>query len=259
MSISYSRYAGMTKVYDYTKKPNEGPAFDALLNKRKRTKADEEDAIGVECEDLLTAMRDAYQSDLSNLMSGQPALEKLKLLPRIEREFASTAFLRQYVKRGGLEVFSRWLSRSELGDLPTQNLVKSCVSLIQKLNIELKDIRNSSLARTLSDLKPHVKDPEVLGNIQKLIDRWTRLALDEAAADEPTLNVGHRKVVHVSTEEPRSKNAYKIVTLPTRSVMDFTNAPRSKVGNPEGPASEDPFKRSVKKAKKLLGKPVKKM
>eukprot|EP01017_Pseudomicrothorax_dubius_P035762 TRINITY_DN5057_c0_g1_i1.p1 TRINITY_DN5057_c0_g1~~TRINITY_DN5057_c0_g1_i1.p1 ORF type:complete len:283 (-),score=57.69 TRINITY_DN5057_c0_g1_i1:642-1457(-) len=228
----------------FTRRSGKSSVIEDLLTKRKRDAEIYDEAVEIPtAEAFVEEMRDAYYRDAECQLRNDPALFKIRLMPRVEKLFASKQFQKAFVQSKGCEIFSLWLSRSEGGDLPSKTLAWALVNLISGMEFELKYVKESDLGRTLQELKYLMKDLEMSARIDRIIDRWTRAAIDEATEQENGPRIPPRKVTNLSAIDngPKTRNAGQAISIPTRSILDFRVAPTPKTVPPPAPSGKSAF------------------
>lgn len=109
----------------------------ALTQKGRRRKNKFDDAhLGEFIEEFLSRMEAAKDVDNENNINGQPALEKLKLLPEVEDILARTFMHRQFLDAGLMGAIRDWLYPLPDGSLPNIRLRTSLLRILDTLPID---------------------------------------------------------------------------------------------------------------------------
>lgn len=120
-------------------------------------------------------MKDAYKTDLESIEKKEPALNKLKLLPKVEmllrkviiintkmifQKKHQEAFIDYEENEGednsktGLAYLSDWLKKLKGGISPALQIRKKLVELINLMPLnDSRDIKNSGLGKILNEMK----------------------------------------------------------------------------------------------------------
>lgn len=130
-------------------------SLNKLLQKHRppRTYNVEDDVLEHSVEVLLNQMRDAEQSDAASFETTEPAIARLKLLVRIERELANVKLGKFFLQRKGLEILLGWLQKFPNGAWPSKALMLGILNIINHLDIDVKKVRFSPLESILFEIK----------------------------------------------------------------------------------------------------------
>lgn len=210
---------------------------DGKKKKRKR-KEDEADTNAVE--ELCREMETAYEEDIECFRMKRPALNKLKLLGKVESVLRKTANQKAFIDLGGnpdisdtgLDILSKWLSKLPNGAQPSLQLKKKIVDIIYQLPVTEEHLRGSGLGQTLYSMRSNqAEDPDLRKTLKDIIDKWTKLITDMASEyDQRHEDIRDRKKIEVSLDDFRQRSMSTLKkSIPRmvnkRSGFDFVRKP----------------------------------
>jgi transcription factor SPN1 len=208
--------------------------LEKRAKKAKKKKA-EEDVAQNDVENLIKEMEFAYKEDIECYENQKPALNKLKLLPKVEYYLKRQAHQEQFVEQG-LMVMAKWLTKLPNGAAPALPLRKKLVEVIQNLPVSEEQIKTCDIGKILFEMKSNPnEDPELRRVLKDLIDKWTRILIDIPADyrdyKEDSRNV---KRVGISLDELRTKRLSDLrKSIPRltnrKSGFDFVKKPQSQL------------------------------
>jgi transcription factor SPN1 len=210
---------------------------DGKKKKRKR-KEDEADTMIVE--ELCREMEQAYEEDLQCFRLKRPALNKLKLLSKVETVLKKTSNQRAFIDLGnapdiqdtGLDILAKWLAKLPNGALPSLQLRKKIIDIIFALPVTEEHLRSSEIGKTLYSMRSNpAEDPDLKKTLKDVIDKWTKLITDMANEyDQRHEDIRDRKKIEVSIDDFRQRNMSALKkSIPRmvnkRSGFDFVRKP----------------------------------
>eukprot|EP01095_Lingulamoeba_sp_RSL-Kostka_P014300 TRINITY_DN6190_c2_g1_i1.p1 TRINITY_DN6190_c2_g1~~TRINITY_DN6190_c2_g1_i1.p1 ORF type:complete len:233 (-),score=81.89 TRINITY_DN6190_c2_g1_i1:126-824(-) len=192
-------------------------------------------------------MEEARAKDEFDLQNKRPALEKLKLLPKVERAFQNYDFRNTFLSQNGLNEVANWLqpySANNKQILPHVTIRKAILQALYSIKEDITyALEGSNIGKQVMFLYKHPKETMENKKIaQKLIDKWLRpiFQLSDQYSDlvhdvehiEPTYN---RKI----KRRPKKNNSGKTLFdqnqgidyedslsrfsyLPRKADMDYT-------------------------------------
>lgn len=128
-------------------------------------------------EDLIQDMMNAVDLDLEALENGQPGLEKLKLLPRVEEQTSKQSQQDSFIDAGGLGAIREWLRLLPDNSLPNITLRTSLLKIVHKLlpSITLENLKDSKIGHAIRELIFH--EEEISSNkriANEIAENWLR-------------------------------------------------------------------------------------
>jgi hypothetical protein len=145
--------------------------------KRKHKRNDEEsEELYQEVTRFETKVRDACLSDNENFRIGKPTLEKIKLLPAIEKFLGNRITQKIFIKNGGLDLLQNWIKKCSDGTYPALNQISNMLDILLNLNVNINNLRDCYIAAYVMDL---YKDKSLPKSIQKkayyIVEKWSRI------------------------------------------------------------------------------------
>lgn len=121
-------------------------------------------------------MTKACEKDIANNKQGKPALEKLKLLDRIEKKLKHHTFASIFLDSNGLDVINNFIGMLPDGSWPLSTLRTKILQVIYRLPATIDHLRSTRLGRTLALLQASKKEfPKNKHLIQSIKDKWSRI------------------------------------------------------------------------------------
>ncbi|KAJ3224717.1 Transcription factor iws1 [Clydaea vesicula] len=200
---------------------------------------------------MVQKMKDAAENDQELNKKRQPAIAKLKLLPRINEQLTKTALAEQFLDNHLLEGMKAWLEPLPDASLPSLDIQRVMLSVLQTLPIRTDHLRESQLGRiVMFYTKCERILPEMRKMAQDLVDKWMR----------PIMNRSDNyrdRIVYEKDYDPRRRNEtsgggsgeirdrrmprpenLEKVQIPQRNV-NFDYVPKSNLPNTYEPAKSD--------------------
>ncbi|BGP44165.1 Transcription factor iws1 [Rhodotorula kratochvilovae] len=153
---------------------------------KKRKQQDEEDLEMMNDEAVATLrseMLRAAEEDIEENNVGRPALNKLRLLPKVVDLMQKTALHDTIVENGMLEAVKRWLEPLPDKSLPALNIQRPLISLLRTINIETSALKSSELGKVIYFYtKCKRVDPPIARMASQLVGEWMRPILRRSKA-----------------------------------------------------------------------------
>lgn len=152
--------------------------FEAALESikpRKRTRHKDDVLYDQLVDALKSKMIKAAEEDIHSHASGQPAIEKLKLLPTVI-ENLEKADLHEYIFDNNLlEAVRIWLEPFSDGSLPNLTIRRSLLKSLELLPIDKIQLQESKLGQIVMFLAKHpTEQPEIKKLALGLVNKWIR-------------------------------------------------------------------------------------
>lgn len=191
--------------------------FDSVVAsfKGKRNKNDYDEA---EADEMIIAvareMKDAAVKDLEANNSQQPAMSKLKVLPKVTDLLKKSYLYEQMLENDILEPIKLWLEPLPDGSLPSINIRKLMFEVLPKMPISIEQLRDSRLGRVVMFYsKCEQETNDIRRKAGELINLWSqpllqhvrRMKAAEARIDEQDLSTPAPNVtssVHARIPQP---------------------------------------------------------
>ncbi|GAA5909074.1 hypothetical protein JCM8208_007423 [Rhodotorula glutinis] len=174
------RKALMAKITAASKKP----AGTGRTKKRKQQ--DEEDLEMMNDEAVATLrgeMLRAADEDVEENNLGRPALNKLRLLPKVVDLMQKTVLHETIAEGGMLDAVKRWLEPLPDKSLPALNIQRPLMSLLRTFTIETSALKSSELGKVIYFYtKCKRVDPAVARMASQLVGEWMRPILRRSKA-----------------------------------------------------------------------------
>ena len=153
---------------------------------RKKKQQDEEDLEMLNDEAVATLRKDmlrAADDDREQNELGRPAVNKLKMLPRVVDLMQKTALAETIVEGGLLEAVRAWLEPLSDRSLPALNIQRPLFNLLRTLPIELSALKSSGLGKVVYFYtKCKRVDPQIKRVADQLVADWMRPILRRSGA-----------------------------------------------------------------------------
>jgi len=217
--------------------------------KRRRKEIDEsefrDDVIA-----FMAKMREAIELDNQSFEDNKPALEKLKLLPQIEKFLGNIYFQRTFLQSEGLALLQEWIQKCPDDTFAPLNQISSMLDIISNLSLSLPYLRSCQIGGHIMEIS---KNPKMSKPLQKkardIVEKWSRIVWDintnysDIDSENRTYeSIYRKKRRHGDDEEdsndeesqPRQakkenlNDIYSHAKIPKKALFDFTLKP---IGN----------------------------
>ncbi|KPV72713.1 uncharacterized protein RHOBADRAFT_38826 [Rhodotorula graminis WP1] len=170
----------MAKITAAAKKP----AGTGRTKKRKQQDEEDLDLMNDEAvATLRSEMLRAADEDVDENNLGRPALNKLRLLPKVVDVMQKTVLHETIAESGMLEAVKRWLEPLPDKSLPALNIQRPLMSLLRTFTIETSALKSSELGKVIYFYtKCKRVDPAVARLATQLVGEWMRPILRRSKA-----------------------------------------------------------------------------
>ncbi|GAA5872369.1 hypothetical protein JCM3774_004502 [Rhodotorula dairenensis] len=215
---------------------------------RKKKQQDEEDLEMLNDEAVATLRKDmlrAADDDREQNELGRPAVNKLKMLPRVVDLMQKTALADTIVEGGLLEAVRAWLEPLSDRSLPALNIQRPLFNLLRTLPIELSALKSSGLGKIVYFYtKCKRVDPQIKRVADQLVADWMRPILRRSGAfidreGGAGLGGGYGSTSHAAAiaaarklamqQGPGGAAATRHARIPEALTATFQNAPNNAV------------------------------
>jgi len=128
-------------------------------------------------EELVHDMYKAADQDQSSLEKDEPALAKLRLLPRVEEQTAKQSLQDSFIDAGGLGAIREWLRLLPDNSLPNLTVRTSLLQILRKLtpSITLESLKESKVGFAVRDILFHEEEiPTNKRVANEISEMWLR-------------------------------------------------------------------------------------
>jgi transcription factor SPN1 len=94
---------------------------------------------------MVTRMRDAAEKDAEANKKREPAIAKLRLLPKVQEQLQKTQFADQFLDNNLLGGIKAWLEPLPDGSLPSLDIQKVLIKALSALPVQTLHLRESGL------------------------------------------------------------------------------------------------------------------
>jgi len=176
---------------------------------------------------LMISMSTAVKQDDELFKKGEPAVEKLKLLPKVQKAVNLTDLHSTLLTGNILVALKDWIEPKEKF-LPPLHLRTEVYKLLDKLPIETEHLRRSEIGPLITALRKHNEETEPNRHMLKnLIEKWSRLVFGKSASLKNFSSGNNRELRQLAVNQ--QLNSHTNV-----SKVDFHDLLRGKNGD-EGP------------------------
>jgi transcription factor SPN1 len=155
--------------------------LDRMFSKRRRHDTGAEAESRAMVESLLAQMEVAVEEDLQAYESGKPAVNKLRMLKRVEEVLAIKRLHGDLLDSGLLGVLKAWIEPMADGTLPNSKVRGTVLSLLGRLPVDCsyedrrEQLKRSGLGRQVMFLcKLPDETPDNRQMARDLVERWSR-------------------------------------------------------------------------------------
>jgi transcription factor SPN1 len=171
--------------------------LDKLFGKRKRQESGSEAQNRATVENVLAQMEVAVEQDLQAFEAGKPAINKLRMLGRVQEVLAMRKLHGELLDNGVLAVFKSWIEPMPDGTLPNSKIRSAVLTMLVRLPIDCSyedrrdQLKRSGLGRIVMFLsKVPDETPENRRMARELVEKWSRpiLAPQGGTVDQAELD-----------------------------------------------------------------------
>lgn len=257
--------------------------LDRLFNKRGRRENTGTDAQNrAMVENLLAQMEVAVEEDLRAFENRKPALNKLRLLARVEEVLAMRKLHGELLDSGLLGVLKAWIEPMPDGTLPNSKIRSSVLNMLTRLPVDCsfedrkEQLKRSGLGRIIMFLS---KLPDELPAnrrvARELVDKWSRPIL-APRRDKQIEEEEMQRILEARQARERAQRASNPVPddgdlptaqlrpgqagfryhahIPQAASLDYVNKPVSKVASLDKKSSGKNTEHRLTKKLRSMGK-----
>ncbi|KAG7668607.1 hypothetical protein Ndes2526B_g03772 [Nannochloris sp. 'desiccata'] len=171
--------------------------LDKLFGRRKRQETGNEAQNRATIENILAQMEVAVEQDMTAYENGKPAVNKLRMLTRVQEVLAMRKLHGELLDNGLLGVFKSWIEPMPDGTLPNSKIRSAVLTMLVRLPIDCsyedrrEQLKRSGLGRIVMFLsKLPDETPENRRMARELVEKWSRpiLAPRGGAVDQAELD-----------------------------------------------------------------------
>ena len=151
--------------------------IDVMLQdmKNKKVKELSEPQKEMITDKLIENMIGAAKIDDELFEKGQPATEKLTILPSVEKVIYNKSIQVTLLERNLLEILNTWISPRNKDTLAPPSIRSSIYRLLQMLPCQVDHLRRSGIGKTILALKKHrLETMENKKILREIIEKWSR-------------------------------------------------------------------------------------
>jgi transcription factor SPN1 len=209
----------------------------------------------------MAKLREAVEVDKQNLLKKKPALEKLKLLPLIQKFMANFLYQKTFLNEGGLELIQDFIKKNKDGTYPALNQITTILDILSNLQITLQHLQNCQIGGYVMDISKNFHHSKAIQKkASEIVEKWSRIVwgINTNYNDIDTENLAYQRIYlkkrkreedegSSSEEEGEEKkgskteervkkeqNIYSHARIPKKGLFDFTVKPVSNLVDNKG-------------------------
>ncbi|KAJ3014967.1 UNVERIFIED_CONTAM: Transcription factor iws1, partial [Siphonaria sp. JEL0065] len=160
--------------------------FEEALNRIKHKRAKKLDGDDPEIDEMIVnlvdKMKEAANADIEFNKLKQPAIAKIKLLPKVTAQLAKMNLAEQFLDNNILDGMKIWLEPLKDGSLPNLDVQMSMFNALSKFPIRTEHLRESKIGRiVMFYTKCDRTTPSALKIANELLEKWMRPILGRTA------------------------------------------------------------------------------
>jgi transcription factor SPN1 len=201
----------------------------------------------------MAKMREAIELDNQSFEDNKPALEKLKLLPQIEKFLGNIYFQRTFLQSEGLALLQEWIKKCPDGTFPPLNQISSMLDIISNLSLSLPYLRSCQIGGHIMEIsKNHKISKPIQKKARDIVEKWSRIVWDintnysDIDSENRTYESIYRKRRRLDEDDEDSNeenlppstgkkenpnDIYSHAKIPKKALFDFTHKPISNVSD----------------------------
>ncbi|KAL4424116.1 hypothetical protein ABPG75_001417 [Micractinium tetrahymenae] len=168
-------------VFEEAEEAGEEDEFEAMFSKKKKKEGMGDGEAKAVVEALLAQMEVAVEEDHKAFEEGRPAVQKLRLLSRVQDVLSTKRLHSELLDAGLLGVLKAWIEPMSDGTLPNAKVRETVLRLLHQLPIDCsmedrkEQLKKSGLGRIVMFLfKVPDETPANRRLAKELVERWSR-------------------------------------------------------------------------------------
>lgn len=186
----------------------------------------------------ITALQSCIEKDREYAKRKIPTLEKIKLLPNVEKVLVKRYIAEEFLKKGGLKLLQEYLVRNEDGSYTTINQIERILDLLDLMPIEKSHIEECYINDCINDIsKNKILSENIRKKAIKLSNKWAKVTTEyENFSNIETENKIYSRLFKKrqlnidSTAEGKKK--YEEINdnrkIPFKALFDYTVQPENR-------------------------------
>lgn len=182
------------------------------------------------------------EKDIESKEKKQPPLEKIKILPYIEKILVKRKISEEFLKQGGLKYLQEYLKRNDDGTFSTLNQIDKILDLLDIIPLEKIHLDECLIHTNVIDLIKANLSESIKKKAIKLNNKFIRISTEfelnfsnKEAENNMYNKIFKRKRKNSIDANEEIKSKYDIINdnkrVPNKSLFDYTIMPESKVIN----------------------------
>ncbi|KAL4438503.1 hypothetical protein ABPG77_000151 [Micractinium sp. CCAP 211/92] len=168
-------------VFEEAEEAGEEDEFEAMFSKKKKKEGMSDSEAKAVVEALLAQMEVAVEEDHKAFEEGRPAVQKLRLLSRVQDVLSTKRLHSELLDAGLLGVLKAWIEPMSDGTLPNAKVRETVLRLLHQLPIDCsmedrkEQLKKSGLGRIVMFLFKVPDETSANRRLAKeLVERWSR-------------------------------------------------------------------------------------
>lgn len=177
--------------------------------KGRRKEQVDENKCREEVSQFLGQMREAVFLDEKNLKEFRPALNKLKMVKKIENFLYNFNYQKFFLESNGLDVIQEWIKKNRDGTYPVFNQISTILDCLSNLNVTILDLRNSNIGAYILELKQSNISKPIVKKASDIIEKWSRIIWD-INTNYSDIELENQHYLSVFSNKKRNRNGMEI-------------------------------------------------
>ena len=124
----------------------------------------------------MSKLREAVELDKQNFKNKKPAIEKLKLLPIINKFLSNIYYQEIFLDSDGLELLQEWVKKNKDGTYPLFNQLNEMLDILASMNISIYNLKNCSIGGNIMEISKNLITSKTLQKkATDLVNKWSRI------------------------------------------------------------------------------------
>ncbi len=185
----------------------------------------------------IAALQSCIEKDKVYAKRELPTLEKLKLLPNVEKVLVKRHIAEEFLKRGGLKLLQEYLIKNEDGTYTTVNQIERILDLLDLMPVEKSHIEDCYINDCINEIiKNKILSENIRKKAIKLNNKWAKIISEydinfsNIEAENKIYNRLFKKRHLIDTDEGKKKYEELNDTrkIPNKALFDYTVQPESR-------------------------------
>jgi hypothetical protein len=128
---------------------------------------------------FIEKLKESILEDNENMKFNRPAINKIKLIPMIEKTLLNLHFQKFFLDMEGCKLLEEWLKKDEAGCYLCHNILSKILSILVDLRVDIEHLRDNNLGKLVYEISKNTKlSKSIVNQAKEIIKKWSRLIFE---------------------------------------------------------------------------------